>query len=82
MVGSGLMGGSMVKDLFSQPKAPTITPPPSGNPKEDEKQAAQAAKKRRDMYANVGRSSTILTGPDGVTAPPADSAAPKSLLGL
>lgn len=83
MVGSGLAGAGPMKDLFGkQPKPPSLTPPPTPNPDDDEKNAQVASKKRRDLYANVGRSSTILTGPDGLQAPPADSATPKVLLGL
>lgn len=74
--GLGIFGGA------NKPKLPdTPTPPQVGTP-DDEQTAQKAAKKRRDLYANVGRSSTILTGPGGVEAAPTDGATPKQLLGL
>ena len=71
-----------MKDTFTPAKQPGYTPPPTPDPVQDEKDAQKSAKKRRDLYANVGRSSTILTGPGGIQAAPADSTAPKQLLGL
>ncbi len=46
--------------------------------------AAKASDRRRALYANVGRSSTILTNPTGLgSAPSADgNEPPKALLGL
>lgn len=71
-----------MKDTFTPAKQPGYTPPPTPDPAQNERDAQKSAKKRRDLYANVGRSSTILTGPGGVEAAPADSTTPKALLGL
>ena len=54
----------------------TLTPE-----EEQKKSAGVAAEQRRRQYANVGRSSTILT--QGLGSSPADTSnAPKVLLGL
>lgn len=74
--------GTAAYSQASKPKLPGIETPPIPDPAQDERDAQKSAKKRRDIYANVGRSSTILTGPGGIEAAPADSTAPKSLLGL
>lgn len=74
--------GSAAYSQASKPKLPSIDKPPIPAPAQDESDAQKASKKRRDLYANVGRSSTILTGPGGIQAAPADSTAPKQLLGL
>lgn len=46
--------------------------------------ASSAADRRRALFSNVGRSSTILTGPSGLGSAPTEgsTSTPKSLLGL
>lgn len=63
---------------------PQVGAPPQYDQTENETQARRAADRRRALYSNVGRSSTILTGPSGLgSAPLSDSqSTPKALLGL
>lgn len=84
MAGTGAMSGMLGANQPEPPKSPRSTAPPlvTTQAKTDEQKALRDANKRRQLYANVGRSSTILTGPDGLDAPPVDQAAPKTLLGL
>lgn len=82
-VGAGGMalGSSMAQKPSAPPAPPPTVSPDATNTMEANAQAAAA--KRRRMYANMGRSSTILTGPGGLdNAPPANSTEPKMLLGL
>lgn len=83
-IGLGFMAGKTTKDVFTPPKPPPspIETAPKIDPIKDEEEAQQASKRRRDLYAGVGRSSTILTGPGGIEAAPVDAATPKVLLGL
>lgn len=81
--GIGAMAGSsMAKG--NKPDMPA--PPPSAGQADvaNENEAQKAAERRRRMYSNMGRSSTILTGPGGLgSAPTGDTnSAPKQLLGL
>ena len=64
---------------FSSPSMPAVQPaPPVATQQDAAVQAAlDAERKRRAMAA--GKASTIMTGPQGVTAPA--SYAPKTLLG-
>lgn len=77
--------GSTIATAVNKPKAPTLTPPPASDEAGEENAAQKAAERRRRQYANVGRSSTILTGPSGLGElgpAPAASTEPKQLLGL
>ncbi len=63
-----------------KPDARPLAPPPRISDVQTERNAQTESERRRDMYKRLGRSSTILTGPGGLTteAP----GAPKQLLGL
>lgn len=82
-----VMAGSLAMQGYQMsqgaPKIPDVKFPSFKNP-EDEGEAA--IKKRRSMYAGMGRSSTILTGPGGIKDSPnlaaGDPSMPKQLLGL
>lgn len=65
---------------FASPSIPRATPAPAPvvGPDDPSVQAAMDSERRRRAEA-MGRASTILTGPGGVTAPA--SYAPKTLLG-
>lgn len=68
------------------PNLPDIKFPSLPNQASNDNEAQKAADKRRQLYAGMGRSSTILTGPGGVSgssaAPAGDPSMPKQLLGL
>lgn len=79
----GVGGMALGSSMAQKPSTPQAPPPTLDNANNNEADAQTAAAKRRRMYANVGRSSTILTGPGGLDkAPPANSNEPKMLLGL
>jgi hypothetical protein len=70
------MGG-----FFSSPAAPSVPPPPPP-PQISDKEVEDAASRERKMRAGQsGRSSTILTGGEGVEEDPTKQAT-KTLLGL
>lgn len=67
-----------------RPDAPKFEPPKTSTPEQADDSARKAAERRRSMYAGMGRSSTILTGPGGTSggAAVSDPSQPKMLLGL
>jgi len=82
MAGSvGTMVGSMTADKPSMPNQPTTA---GQSDTANENKAQKEAEKRRRLYAGIGRSSTILTGPSGLGSAPADTGdtTPKMLLGV
>lgn len=66
------------------PKAatPSVGGPPLVADADNENQAQKAAERRRRMYAGIGRSSTILTGPSGLGSLGDNNQTPKMLLGI
>lgn len=64
---------------FSSPSIPAATPPPAIATAQDQTVTDALDRDRRARAAAAGKASTILTGPQGVTAPA--STAPKTLLG-
>lgn len=64
---------------FSQPKVPTAQPAPPQPTEQDASVQASLDRERRRQAAAMGKRSTMLTGPGGVTAP--ISTAPKTMLG-
>jgi hypothetical protein len=64
---------------FSQPKVPTAQAPPSAPTEQDQAVQASLDRERRRQAAAMGKRSTMLTGPAGVTAPL--TTAPKTMLG-
>ena len=67
-----------------KPAPQAVAAPPMPDDPKNKTAAKDAAARRRALYSNVGRSSTILTGPSGLgSAPNSETqATPKSLLGL
>lgn len=71
------VGGGPKKPEPVNPSAPKL------DDQANENEAQKAAERRRRMYAGVGRSSTILTGPGGLGGlNTGNSTTPKMLLGL
>jgi hypothetical protein len=64
---------------FSQPKVPTAQAPPPTPTEQDQSVQASLDRERRRQAAAMGKRSTMLTGPAGVTAPL--TTAPKTMLG-
>ena len=70
------MGG-----LFSSPSAPSVPPPPPP-PQITDREVEDAASRERKLRASqLGRSSTILTGGDGLEEDPTKKSS-KTLLGV
>lgn len=65
-----------------QAASPTVSGPPITNDADNENQAQKSAERRRRMYAGIGRSSTILTGPGGLGSLGDSNQSPKMLLGV
>lgn len=61
--------------------APSVSPAPLLADAANENAAQKAAERRRRMYAGIGRSSTILTGPSGLGSLGNNNQTPKTLLG-
>lgn len=82
--GKATAGIQQTAGLGPKSSAPQVGAPPIPDDPANQTAASKAAARRRALYTNVGRSSTILTGPSGLgSAPLSDSnAPPKSLLGL
>lgn len=78
----GGAGAFMGAAMANKPEAPPAPPSTAQNAVNAEAEGQQAAERRRKLYAGVGRSSTILTGPSGLGRLGADTSAPKQLLGL
>lgn len=78
---AGMVAGSM---SASKPNMPDAPPSAGESDVANENKAQKEAERRRRMYAGIGRSSTILTGPAGLGASPTDSgnSTPKQLLGI
>lgn len=72
------------KAVGKGPKAatPSVSGPPITNDADNENQAQKAAERRRRLYAGIGRSSTILTGPSGLGSLGDNNQTPKMLLGV
>lgn len=64
-----------------KPAAPSAAPP-ALNDTANENDAQKAAERRRRLYAGIGRSSTILTGPKGLGSLGDNNQTPKMLLGV
>ena len=87
VLGDSLFGGGKATSALTSmvgggkssaaPAAPTAI-----DPHADENEAQKAAERRRRLYAAVGRSSTILTGPGGLGTIGQQTTTPKQLLGL
>jgi hypothetical protein len=84
-----IMAGTLAMQgyqMANKPKMPDIKFPDLPNQNTNDNEAQKAADKRRQLYAGMGRSSTILTGPGGVSGSSAatagDPSMPKVLLGL
>lgn len=76
--------GSSIAQSANKPDMPAAPPLPNESDQTTENKAQKEKERRRRMYAGIGRSSTILTGPGGLGSAPADSnnAPPKQLLGV
>lgn len=70
------MGG-----LFSSPSAPAVPPPPAPPAISDREVEDAASRERKLRASQAGRSSTILTGGEGVEEDPTKSSS-KTLLGV
>ena len=81
-IGAKKAFGEIVDLSISKPDALPTPPSTAQNTANAEAEGQQAAERRRKLYAGVGRSSTILTGPSGLGRLGADTSAPKQLLGL
>lgn len=73
--------GASVAQAANKPDMPAVPPPPNESDQTTENKAQKEKDRRRRMYAGIGRSSTILTGPGGLD--PAERLWPggKTLLG-
>jgi hypothetical protein len=79
--GSGILAGTGQKiDTASQSTPVSPLAKPGMTPAEMQQLANNAANQRRSDYANLGRSSTILTGPGGLGGTGSGTA--KTLLGM
>lgn len=76
--------GSSIAQAANKPDMPEAPQLPNDANQTIESKAQKEKDRRRRMYADIGRSSTILTGPAGLGAAPTDpnAAVPKQLLGI
>jgi len=81
---SGRVTGDVKKAVgMGKKETPSIVAgPPITDDRDNQNEAQKAAEKRRRMYAGIGRSSTILTGPSGLGSLGESNQAPKQLLGI
>jgi len=70
-VAVGVIGGLLLSSAMEKPTAPSMPALPALDQEKDKEKQASAAsdKMRRNATASTGRSSTLLTGPGGITTP-------------